>query len=314
MEHHTINTPENQDSNWADGIDTLVWDQDNTTSDFLEFAVPAYEAMSATIAEATGIPEETVANTMQKIYFRHRTIEYEGVVQEMAQTGFFDNIENLKSDGKIDPKKIGALALKAQKIFSQVRAKHLRPYPGIQQAFRKSKKEGFTNIILTDATSFQAKKRADYTKIGEYIDTIFARKKDPTPNLDQSFKDREARGEYDVPFRVIEIDEEKPHTRLDQILKMTREEISRRVCIIGDNDDRDMELSRLWNCRGIFAVYGLHDKDSDLTKRIARFSPHSILARNASIVTKSRPGRNKNNSLIKIAKTPADIEKILNIE
>ncbi len=283
-------------------ITNIVWDADNTIWGWAEYAVPAYEAMAEVISSETGIPSDLVAQAMQKFYVKAGSIENEGVIQGLEDAGFFEHVVGYNDKFRED------LIIKAQQAFAKARAEHLKIYPGIDDAFKKIHHEGIKNRILTDAPSLQASMRIMKTELDPFVDTVFARRKADVKNMPGIFKNRK----HPVPFQVVEIDSEKPYTNLEEILQMTREEISRHVVIIGDNDEKDMELARKWNCRGIHTVYGLPGKE--LIDRLLKFSPQAILKKNAALIgLQEKPAGKKNNSKISIAKTPREILKILGL-
>lgn len=282
-------------------ITNIVWDADNTIWGWAEYAVPAYEAMAEVISAATGIPSDQVAEAMQNFYVKAGSIENEGLIQGLEEAGFFKNVKGYNEKFR---KK---LILKAQKAFSEARNTHLRLYPGIDAVFKKTHAAGIRNSILTDAPSLQASMRITQVELDPFIETVFARKKAEIPNLPPKFKNRK----YDVSFKVVEIDGEKPNTNLEEILQMTREEIKKHVVIIGDNNEKDMELARKWDCRGIHTVYGSVDKDT--LKRLLKFSPQAILRKNAAIQSPEEKRGPKDDRKISIAKRPSDILKILGL-
>jgi phosphoglycolate phosphatase-like HAD superfamily hydrolase len=289
-----------------DEIKQIVWDGDNTIWGWAEYAVPAYEAMTACISKETGIPEETIARELQNYYVETGSIEDERAIQGLAKKGLFNDIKNYND------KFLHGLILKAQKAFSKARKEHLHVYPGIAKTLKQTHRAGIKNVILTDAPSRQAAMRIFHSHLSPYIDGVFARKKASDDGLPVEYSEKEKKGKYRVNFKVIEVDEEKPFTDLEKILKITREQIRNHVVIIGDNDEKDMEIARIWGCRGIHAVYGIPDKK--LIERLLKFSPQSILRKNASIKNPKKDNRPKDNSRIKSAGDSGEIMAFLGIK
>jgi phosphoglycolate phosphatase-like HAD superfamily hydrolase len=287
-------------------ISKIVWDGDNTIWGWAEYAVPAYEAMTQCISAETGIDETTIARELQSYYVEVGSIEDERAIQGLAKKGLFRNVKNF------DEKFLHDLIIKAQKAFAEARKENLHVYPGIAKTLKQTHLAGIKNIILTDAPSRQAAMRIAHSRLGPYIDAVFARKKADDKELPAEYREKEKQGKYKVSFDVIEVAEEKPFTNLEEILKMTREEIEKCVVIIGDNDDKDMELARRWGCRGIHTVYGIPDKK--LIERLMKFSPQSILKRNAAIINRPKNNQQKDNSRIKIAENADQILDHLEIK
>ncbi len=285
-----------------DEIEMVIYDGDNTIWDWLAYATPAYEAMAKCISEETGIPEDDIIKAMQDFYVSANSIENEGLVQGLEAMQIFDKVKNYDRT---------ELIRKAQKTYSDVRRANMHVYPGIQKVMKATNETKKGNIILSDAPSFQVAMRIKHSKLSPYIKEVFAR---PTAkiSLPPEIEERRKKGLYEAPFKVTEIEDEKPDTDLEKILKMTKEEIRKYVVIIGDNDKKDMGLARRYGCRGIHAVYGL--PTAEMGRRIARFSPQSVLKKNMSQPgSPCRKAENEktDNSRIYVANTPEDILKIL---
>ncbi len=252
-------------------IEEIVWDGDNTIWDWVTYAVHSYETMCSVISQEIGKTEDEVAAAMKRFYTKVGTMEHEGLIQGMRNEGFFNGL----------PIYDQALILKVQNAFTQKRKEHLRTYPGIYNAIKTVHGLGIKNTILTDAPAFQAKMRLKRSHLNLHIDHVNAMPTAYIPNLPQEFKDKEAQGRYSVDFKITEIPVEKPHSNLEEILNRTRKSISEHIVIIGDNDQKDMELARIYGCRGIHAIYGI--AKPELLRRIKRFAPEKVAAKNSAI-------------------------------
>ncbi len=296
--------PQNYDEFHHDGfgeITDVIWDGDNTIWDWVGYAVVAYEAMAQTIAEETGKPEPEVAAAMKAFYTLKGTIEDEGLIQGLEARGFFKNVPDYDHD---------KLIKKVQKVFARVRRKNLHVYKGVQKVFKTIVENNMKNTILTDAPSFQAKMRIKRSHLGPFLKKVNALPSAKIENLPATFEKRKQKGVYDASFDITEIETEKPHTNLEKILQMTREQIRKHVVIIGDNDRKDMELVRRYGCRGIHAVYG--EAQQDLIKRLLRFSPERVALKNVAINDAEQPEEGQRGVIVKVT-DPRQIMKVLNI-
>lgn len=248
-------------------IELAIWDGDNTIWNWMAYAVPAYEAMCGTIAEIAGKSFDETAEAMKQFYSIKGTLEDEGLVQGLDEAGFFAHLMNFNRDD---------CAIKAQSSFSKVRREKLKVYQGIPETVKILNTNGVRQIVVTDATERQAKARLKFSKLEEYFEKIYSMKSGEVPNLPEKFRYQtvSAVPQFDLPH-------EKPHVELEKILKMTREEISQKVAIIGDNMAKDMELARLYDCLGIHAAYGA--TTPDLISRISKFAPERVASRNVGI-------------------------------
>lgn len=253
-------------------ITDVIWDGDNTIWDWMKYAVEAYEAMAQTIADETGIPEPEVAAAMKRYYTQAGTIEDERMIQGLEAEGFFRDVPGFNMDQLIE---------KAQKVFTDVRDKNFHVYPGAYKVIKTVREHGINNRVLTDAPARQAKARLKHKRFGKKLLKHVNAMPSPDPdNLPEIFRQREREGKYKVDFEITEIPWEKPHSNLEEILRMTRDQIRKHVVIIGDNDRKDMELVRRYGCRGIHAVYG--ETTEDLLKRLLRFAPERVARKNSS--------------------------------
>ena len=285
-------------------ITDIIWDGDNTLWDWMKYAVEAYEAMSLAIAEETGKTEEEVAAVMKKFYTKAGTIEDERLIQGLTNAGFFEGVRDFD---------LNTVIQKAQKAFSDARSANLHLYPQAFKVFKTVHKQGIKNRILTDAPARQATQRIEHLQLGPFLNHVNALPSKDDPDLPPIFRQREQAGKYKVNFLVTEIPTEKPHTNLEEILQMTREQIRKHVVIIGDNDQKDMELVRLFGCRGIHATYGASSTEN--LQRLLRFAPERIAKKNSSTADK-RPTTKKSphTGLIVKVKNPAEILKVLNLD
>ncbi len=292
-------------------ITDIIWDGDNTIWDWMKYAVEAYEAMAKAIAHETNIAEDDVVAAMKKFYTKAGTIEDAGLIQGMVEEGFFKSVPDFDQNKLIE---------KAQKAFTHERKKHLKVYPGIHKVIKTVAENGIRNRILTDAPSGQAGQRIRRSKINPFLSQVNAQPARAVKDLPPKFLKREQRGLYSLDFEITEVPWEKPYSNLEEILKMTREQIRKHVVIIGDNDKKDMELARLYGCRGIHAVYG--ETHESLLKRLLRFAPERVAKKNVALKGTSgtdgkeqhgEPAADHRGKIIKVT-DPYEILKILGIK
>jgi len=290
--------PETEYPNYGK-IETIVWDGDNTLWPWVSYAAPAYEAMCSVIAQESGKTEDEVADAMRTIYAEAGTMEYENLIQDLATRGFFEGMSSYNQHDIIE---------KAQKAFADVRRKKLKLYPGIKDAVEKAHKNEIKNIMLTDAPEHQARMRMKRSRIFKYFEHgIVALPSAELKDIHPKFQRRRERGDYDVKFASKAVNTEKPHSNLEEILNMTREQIRNHVIIIGDNPQKDMALVQAYGCRGILAAYGKPDP-ADLEK-LKRFAPPRIASKNA-VTSESKIKENSQGHIV-VVNDPKDISKVL---
>jgi phosphoglycolate phosphatase-like HAD superfamily hydrolase len=252
--------------------------------------------MADCISKETGIPEPHVAAAMKRFYTDAQTIENPWLIQGLHSKGFVNDVKHFDLDNLIE---------KAQDAFNKQRQKYLKLYPGIKQLLSATKESGIQNDILTDAPSFQAARRIIHFKLHGNITNFYTMPAAHPTRLPKKFLERQLNGKYSLPFKVKEIQEEKPNTDLEELLQMTRQEIAQYVVIIGDNPKKDMALAQKYGCRAIHAAYGLASQE--YLQRLLRFSPERATKRN--VATQGANEKTANDPNIKVAHTIEEIRK-----
>lgn len=141
---------------------------------------------------------------------------------------------------------------------------------------------GFTPFISAVYTRPPAKVKYDidkirYTEKDETLKPMHRRYQEiikKIGDVDAQIEDRfepvmRTLGHYtaDVPERVL-YDIKKPHFLLSQLWNMPQEEISRRVVVIGDSAESDMQFAINNQCAGIHALWGVSsEEDRALLKK-----------------------------------------------
>lgn len=283
-------------------ITDVVFDGDNTIWDWVTYAAHAYDAMLQCIGKETKKPENKVVAAMKAFYTEVGTLEHEGLIQGLEAQGFFKNVSQFDRDKLIH---------KVQTVFSEMRRKHLRLYDGMQNVLETLVKQGKKVRIITDAPEFQAKMRVRHFKLDPFIKDIYAMA-GAAIDLPEKFQKRREDGHYKVDFPTFISELEKPYSDLESILKMTPEQISRHVLIVGDNPKKDIELAKRFDCRAIYAAYGIPPKA--YLERLLRLAPEKVTRKNTTIlekISKESTFEDSFNARIVTAHEPYDILKYL---
>ena len=287
-------------------IEEIIWDADNTLWNWVRYAGRAYRIAADIIIQETRLPESVIIEGMKTFYTSVGTLEDAGLIQALEKQGLFRSVKNYDRQ---------QLIKKVKRNFDRIRTRYLQKYAGIDQLLYKTHQLGIRNVIVTDAPSFHAKMRLIRSKLHEHIDVMYAIKGRDVPDLPPEIQEKERQGKYKVPFEIVEIELEKPHTPIEQVVK-TRKHIKKdlvdylrdHVAIIGDNDKKDMQLARKHGCLGLHAMWG-KAVQRDL-KFLAKIAPASITAKNVAIDPQSE--NEETGNIVKVYR-PSDIEKILGI-
>ncbi len=249
-------------------ITTVVWDGDNTLWDWMRYAVPAYEAMCAAIAELAGKSFDETADAMKAFYTEKGTLEDEGLIQGLLAAGFFDSVT-----GFDEPSAIKVV----QRTFSKVRHENLQLYHEIAATIEAIHNQGLRQLLLTDAPRNQARARLRRFDLLPKIEDTYGMPIATVPRLPKPRKAEPQEADLD---RFI-LKEEKPHTDLERILDMTRGEIAEQVVLIGDNLAKEMKLAEKYGCLGVHAAYGV--ASDELRQRLQKFAPAQVAKRNMQV-------------------------------
>lgn len=279
-------------------LSTVVWDGDNTLWDWMGYAVPAYEAMCEEIARIAGTDFKTTAAAMKAYYSSKGTLEDTRLIQGLEAAGFFSQVQNFDGETTIT---------RVHGIFSRVRRANLHLYDGIEEPLRHIRERGMRQVLLTDAPLPQARARIRHANLHVFFDEIHAMPGVPTQDLPAQFRSS-LQERKDEPTGHV-VPEEKPHSDLEAVLKMTREQIARHVVIIGDNNSKDMALARQYECSGIHAEYGAAHPDQIL--RIQQFAPPRVARRNMQVQQEPGSVSPKKPDRIRVANNPTEIIYLL---
>ena len=252
-----------------DSIKNVVWDGDNTIWGWVEYAVPAYEAMCTWLAKFTGKSEDETAAAMNRFYTAAGALEDERLVQGLHAEGFFREVRGFD---------LGATILELKRIFTEVRIERLKVYEGVQAVMQRFQDAGARQIILTDAPGVQAILRLRRSGLREYIESVHAMPYAEIEDLPPGIT-RYRRQKGDPTLHMV--DREKPHSDLEKILGETREAIAANTIIIGDNGPKDMVLADEKAWLGFHTLYG--GTPPSISARLGRFIDRNGANRNLAV-------------------------------
>lgn len=270
----------------------VVWDGDNTLWDWLAYAGPAYTAMCHKLAELSGKHEDEVAQAMTKFYTRMGTLEHEGLVQDLFAQGLFKEL----------PLQEQAVILKVHGAFARARNKHFLVYEGIQETVQALTALGVRQVVVTDATGYQALSRFSRSGLKGF-ESIWSQPIPKVEGLPPMFGT--VRRRTDLPPR-FDLSREKPNVDLGQILGLTAEEVRRRVAVAGDNKRKDGGMAEQNGCPFVHTQYGVRPLDDSSVQQVLRFAPRTVAQRNMADPT---PTGSTSRSFT--AQDPSEIVKML---
>ena len=270
---------------WFDGapmIRAVVTDLDNTLYSWVNYIVPALEAMVASLCQTTGFPRIRVVQSLKEVYERVGTNDYSFAIQESSIFREFQSDFDSFQAIVIAP---------AKEAFSAARKKYLQPYPGALEGLRELREAKVRVVGLTDAPRNSAEARVRALGLDDWLEAVYSLPGYPLPEwVDDRIRQREQEGVYRAKIPLVELpaDHEKPDPRgLQRImadLSLSREEI----LVVGDNRGKDGGVAREAGCLWAWAEYGTY-LSLEYRERLDTLSARSVTRRHLAAPDTGKP-------------------------
>lgn len=263
-------------------IRLVVTDMDNTLYSWVNYIVPAVEAMVDAVTSATGYTRLKVVQSLKAVYAKYESNEYPFALQEsslFAEFGEFGSFDKLV----IEP---------ARERFANARRKYLKPYEHVLPTLAALKEKKIPVVALTDAPRNPAEQRARHMELDQLLTAIYTMPGFSFPADDKGEKLiapdillKEEKGQYRAACPVIELprDHEKPDPRgLQQICRTYSVEPSQ-VLVVGDSLKKDIGVARAVGAIDCFAEYGTY-VPIEYRERLDVISAPAVTRRHAASV------------------------------
>jgi FMN phosphatase YigB (HAD superfamily) len=263
-------------------IRLVVTDMDNTLYSWIDYIVPAVEAMVTAVAQATGWPRLKVVQSLKAVYTKYESNEYPFALQESSlfeafpEFGSFDKLV-------IEP---------ARMAFAEARRKYLRPYKGVVETLQQLKARGVVVVALTDAPRNPAEQRVRRMGLDQHLAAVytmpgfqFPKAPDGAALVAPDILQKEEKGDYRAACPVIELPREweKPNTAgLSKIIG-TYGLSPQQVLVVGDSVKKDVAIARELGCHDCWAEYGTY-VSLEYRERLDIISSSAITRRHAASV------------------------------
>jgi FMN phosphatase YigB (HAD superfamily) len=238
-------------------VKLVVTDMDGTLYSWVDYIVPAVEALVESVCRATGYPRLKVVQALKEVYARYESNEYPFALQESSlyrdfpEFGSFDRLV-------IEP---------ARAAFSAARRRYLQPFPHVRETLHALQERGVPVVALTDAPRNPAEARVRRLGLepllkGLYTLPAFHFPKGPEGEVlvSPAIRAREARGEYRASVPVVELprDWEKPDPR--GLLRICADVgvAPDEVLVVGDSLRKDVAVARQVGALDAWAEYGTY--------------------------------------------------------
>ncbi len=263
-------------------IRLVVTDMDNTLYSWIDYIVPAVEAMVDAVVEATGFPRIKVVQSLKNVYTKYESNEYPFALQESsiyAEFPEFASFDKLI----IDP---------ARTAFSAARKKYLKPYKGVVETLTALKEKRVIVVALTDAPRNPAQQRVKHMKLDGWLTALytmpgftFPEGPDGSKLVAPDILLKNERGAYEAACPAIELPREweKPNPAGLKKILSTYGLQPHEVLVVGDSVKKDIGVARELGCHDAWAEYGTY-VSHEYRERLDIISSSAITRRHAAHV------------------------------
>ena len=262
-------------------IRAVVTDLDNTLYPWVDYIVPALEAMVDSLVATTGLPRVRVVQSLKAVYAKHQSNEYPFAIQE----------SELFAPYEADFDSFHALVLEPARLaFKAARERFLRPYPGVRETLEAIRRRGLKLVALTDAPRNAAELRLKWLKLDAHFDALYTLPAYALPDhVSPEIRRRQAAGHYVAKAPVVELplDFEKPNPAgLARVLADLGLD-GGQALYVGDNVKKDMPVAEANGALGVWAEYGTY-VSHEYRERLAIISAKAVTRRHVAEETPAR--------------------------
>lgn len=263
-------------------IRLVVTDMDGTLYSWIDYIVPAVEAMVDAVQLATELPRIKVVQSLKAVYTKYESNEYPFALQESTlfqeypEFGSFDKLV-------IEP---------ARMAFREARRKYLQPYKGVIETLAQLKERKIPVIALTDAPKNPAEQRVKRMGLDQYLTALYTMPGFSFPSgpdgqalVAPDILQKEERGDYRPLCPVIELPKEyeKPNPLGLKKALASYPVQPHEVLVIGDSVKKDIAVAREVGCLDVWAEYGTYIS-LEYRERLDIISSNAITRRHAASV------------------------------
>jgi FMN phosphatase YigB (HAD superfamily) len=258
----------------------VVTDMDGTLYSWVDYIVPAVEAMVDAVVDATGFPRIKVVQSLKAVYSKYESNEYpfalqeSSLYQEFPEFGSFDKLI-------IEP---------ARMAFSEARKKYLKPFKGVVETLAALKERKIPVVALTDAPRNPAEQRVKRMGLDQHLTALYTMPGFKFPASPEGEKlvapdilQKEERGEYRAACPVVELPREYEKPRADGLRRIcdAYNVQPRDVLVVGDSERKDIAMARELGALDAWAEYGTY-VSLEYRERLDIISAPAITKRHAS--------------------------------
>lgn len=236
----------------------LITDLDNTLYNWVDYFGKSYRGMVHAVAREMKISEDEFNAGAKEVYSKVGTLEYSFLIQDLPFISRYSEEE------------IQNFITLAKRVFSIVRTKNLKPYPGIKETFEYLQASGVIIVAVTNAPIFFGEQRLRQLNLDKYFHGILGWEGIAVPDsqYSQEILKRAKAKYYDSKHIKHRWPEPKENIKPNPIgfLKVISSLFvsHKNTYIIGDSLTKDVLPANEIGATSIWAKYGIEYQEKNL--------------------------------------------------
>jgi phosphoglycolate phosphatase len=257
----------------------VITDMDGTLYSWVDYIVPAVEAMVESVCRSTGFPRIKVVQSLKAVYTRYESNEYPYVLQESSIHAEFPDF------GSFDKLVIQP----ARTAFAQARRKYLRPFKTVLETLTALKARNIPVVALTDAPRNPAEYRAKAMGFDKVLSGLYTLPGFQFPSrgdemlIAPDIRQKDERGDYRAACPVVELAREAEKPNAEGALRICKDYgvDPKDTLVVGDALHKDVAVARRIGALDCWAEYGTY-VSTEYRERLDIISATAITRRHAA--------------------------------
>lgn len=256
---------------------------DNTLYSWVNYIVPAVEAMVEAVCRATGFPRLKVVQSLKAVYAKYESNEYPFALQESSL--FREHFPDFGSFDKL-------VIQPARGAFAGARKRYLEPFPGVMDTLAELQRRKIPVVALTDAPRNPAERRTQLMRLDEYLCGLYTLPGFEFPAdeggatlVSKVIVEKDERGEYRAKCPVVELprDYEKPNDKGFLRICADQGVDPKDVLVVGDSLHKDIAMAQKCGALDAWAEYGTY-YSREYRERLDIVSADAVTRRHAASI------------------------------
>jgi len=247
----------------------LFTDLDDTLYSWIDHFAPSFRAMVHVLEKKTGLDNETIIESLRRVYKTRRTLDYSFVIQELD---IWEKLEWSKD------KVLNDVVRDSRGAVNRVRSERFSLYPRVREILKWLKSENIFIVAYTNAPGYIAQRRLKTLQVDTYIDCLayfydYEIPLDIPSDVQKAIESGKPRSSIKSTERFDNL--KKPDPRPLKALMKKYHLDEKATFLIGDSIENDIFMAQKAGIVDIWARYGTlnhNPKDLETIRRISTLS------------------------------------------